>query len=89
MLNEQLKILQAQLVNELETALSSIPAEIRKSNLLLQLLQIRMRNPNSWKSLVEMWYKLDADFPEIGTILSKYDVDYPEEKMHDALRACL
>ncbi len=85
--NTRQEILRTALIYELEIALSSIPANIRETNLLLQLLETRMRNPKSWANLIDLWYLLNKDFPELATLLSRYDIEFQNHQamMIDAL----
>jgi hypothetical protein len=83
--------LRHELIMRLEAALSQIKPNIRQSDPALQLLEARMKKPNSWADMIKLWYKLDTKFPEIGTILCDYDLGFQSRQalMIGALQAGL
>lgn len=73
-----------ELAQKLNTALSEIDPEIRRTNLVLQLLELRIKSPAKlvakWHATIQLWYKIANELPAIAEILSDYDLDYQLEQ---------
>ncbi len=84
-----------ELAQKIGIALSAIDPEIRRTHLILQLLEIRISKPAKlvarWHETVSLWYKLARQFPMLAEILSDYDLDYQLEqnRLIFALRTAL
>ncbi len=70
--NTPMPWLRHEMLIRLQSALSDLP-ENQRHMLVIQLLQIHMRNKNHAK-LIAMWPRLESDFPRISSILSDYDL---------------
>ncbi|MBD3281620.1 hypothetical protein GF391_02630 [Candidatus Uhrbacteria bacterium] len=66
----------------LEAALCNVSDQEKATDLVLQLLIIRIDNqhvllqPDKWMQTIQLWYKLIDKYPKLGDILSEYDEDF-------------
>lgn len=74
--------LRNEMIMRIKVALSSINNNSIRKNLAIQLLTARISHPQSlndpakWRSTIQLWYKIVNISPQIGYILSEYDIDF-------------
>jgi hypothetical protein len=77
--------LRLELITRLQKALSIIDVKdttTNRASVAMRLIRARVNNPLSlddpkkWTQTIKLWYKVVDDYPEVGHILSDYDIDY-------------